>query len=465
MFDGFGLINKYFEKLDKKRNISYEIDKELKEQLSNWGGKEYFEDVLYKVLELEFNIDKDKMIYLKRIITKEGLSFYWDYNSNVNSNNRIDFRIGPGFTKHGRYTNPIYEITLSWNQKLDYYRRRYVCDGDVSKKEFKGFEVEKLSDYFVKIVNGIKYTRMQEESELTIIIENGDDKVKLACRRRIEDKLMNEEELIQYLVDTVKSGLVNLEDIFNKTYEIAFSDGDVSGLKLYLYRNEKVVSTFEFDEFKYDKRNIFERNFKISNKGLAVRYTRFLPYRKVDSNRGNLMIRVENGDYRFVLDVKLDNNCEVVLDNEIELRKYLGTLEFPVIIEDVYKNICEMSLGDISRYALIEVKVAYKNVATDVISIENGKLNLFHIIRDDKEITIDKTGYFTYKREDILSKMYISLYDNMVTKCEYVSEKPFSIEIDGVMENPLQKGIIEAKNERNKTKKLVDRFIKNERRE
>ena len=134
-------------------------------------------------------------------------------------------------------------------------------------------------------------------------------------------------------------------------------------------------------------------------------------------------------------------------------------LEFPLKIEEVYKKISELSLGSGDKYLNVFLSVIYKIFTTDEIKLNEGKLELFHVTRDGKELTIDKDGYFTYKREDKSSKMRVELDDDIVTNYQCSSCKPFSMNIDGVMENPVQMGIMEATNERNKTRKLINKYI------
>jgi len=463
MFEGLKIFNKTLKLAYKKRNISYVMDKELEKRLSDWFGKVYFEDVLYRVLELEFSdINSKTWIYLDRIVTQEGLSFYWDFEPNVNSKDRIDFEVGSGISADELFERTERRIILSGNSGLDTYKKEYVCYGDLLDRNFCGFSLDKKEDKIIKILDGIKYVRVQDEYELTIMVIKDNDEIILKCPRYIREQLDNELELIEYLVNVIKKEKINLDEVYHKVRKII--NGESSSFELNLYKNRKNISNYKFHQFTSFMDNSRSRKFHIfsNNDGNTTNYHYSIP-KKIDKDGcGILLIEVNSGNYKFILDIRNNNNREIVLDNEIVLREYLGNLEFPIKIEEVYKKVCELSILDASKYNLVELKVSYKNIATDLLSLDKGKLNVFHYTRDGREVTIVRNGYFTYKRGDKSSRVHIELDDNMVTKYEYLLEKPFAIDMDGIIPNPLQKEIMEAKNERVKTRKLVNDFIKNE---
>ena len=121
---------------------------------------------------------------------------------------------------------------------------------------------------------------------------------------------------------------------------------------------------------------------------------------------------VEKNDYELCLFVSKPNDTILgkddvyKLNNEKELFSYLNSLVFPIDIDLVYKKICEISLGNISVYPEITLKVnKYDNIdgleeVTDEIVLCNGILEEFIITRDDKTIRIDgNDNYWIYEKK------------------------------------------------------------------
>lgn len=143
---------------------------------------------------------------------------------------------------------------------------------------------------------------------------------------------------------------------------------------------------------------------------------------------------VEKDDYELHLSVKepmylfLKRNGDGIyrIKNEKELINYLTSLRFPVEIDSVYKKICEISLGNISLYPEISLKVTKYDMeegledVTDMIEIVDGKFSSFGMTRNGKTIILDSDGNWTYEKK--LSDMTaIVQYDNDDDKFSYGS--------------------------------------------
>lgn len=118
---------------------------------------------------------------------------------------------------------------------------------------------------------------------------------------------------------------------------------------------------------------------------------------------------LENGQYTFKIeiscpeskDIDVFNRKDFVLKNEEQLKKYLLGLSLPFDICEVYKRICEISLGSAGKYPKISLNVTRNidknnNITTDNITLEGGKLKSFIITKDGKTISIDNKGNWAY---------------------------------------------------------------------
>lgn len=98
---------------------------------------------------------------------------------------------------------------------------------------------------------------------------------------------------------------------------------------------------------------------------------------------------------------KKDNFVKYKLNNETELVNYLVELNFPITIEDVYKKICEISLGEnVSDYPYIYLYATNKKNATDSIEIVDGNWIKFRKTKNDKTIVINQNGTWEYELND-----------------------------------------------------------------
>ena len=119
----------------------------------------------------------------------------------------------------------------------------------------------------------------------------------------------------------------------------------------------------------------------------------FATYFDWQSEEKFLSINVRNSNP----DIKMN----FYLENEDELIQYLSSLSLPIDIVEVFKKVRELSLGnDLSKYPNILIRmfksVENKEVETDVIEICNGKVKQIKKTQDNKTISFDENGNWTF---------------------------------------------------------------------
>lgn len=172
-----------------------------------------------------------------------------------------------------------------------------------------------------------------------------------------------------------------------------------------------------------------------------------------------VMFNIGNNDRHFVIYVRGIKN----LDNEIEFVNYLKNLEYPCDIISIYKDLCDISLAnDISKYVEITLceSINKGNEWEDInlISLGNGEVVDFVISIDDKVISCDQDGNFSYKIVD--SDLTISIDNNNGRECVNIvasSNKILDDYIDGLLRYDKDQSIREVE----RVKKLVREKITN----
>lgn len=94
------------------------------------------------------------------------------------------------------------------------------------------------------------------------------------------------------------------------------------------------------------------------------------------------------------------------LENEDALMQYLLSLSLPIDIVEVFKKVRELSLGDdLSKYSEILIKVfkseENKEIETDVIEICYGKVRQIKKTQDNKTISFDENGNWTFENPSL----------------------------------------------------------------
>lgn len=81
------------------------------------------------------------------------------------------------------------------------------------------------------------------------------------------------------------------------------------------------------------------------------------------------------------------------LQTETQLVDYLLTLEFPVNIDEIYKKIYEISIGEnIDKYPFVHLYTTLRGKTTNSLIIENGMWQSFTKTKDGKTLTINQDG-------------------------------------------------------------------------
>jgi len=90
---------------------------------------------------------------------------------------------------------------------------------------------------------------------------------------------------------------------------------------------------------------------------------------------------------------------------------------------------------------------------------KNGIFDFYKDNYDGREVFVTGDGKFTYKIDDREKSFFIGIVNDKIMKYEFVSKNGLSMNTEDRLE-PLQMVINEVKQEKVKTKKLIDSIIK-----
>ena len=177
---------------------------------------------------------------------------------------------------------------------------------------------------------------------------------------------------------------------------------------------------------------------------------------------------ISKGENQFVLKVDkpydLENTEEYYyrLHNEGELANYLSHLEFPIEIGEVYKKICEISLGNVSDYPFVSLCAISNGLETDTLDIEEGEWQIFKKTKGGKTVVICQNGTWAYKsRNDDASgnkaTIFTINYEKNGIRCD-IHAKTDS-ELDNYIDNLASNNVSTAREEVEDTKKLIKQIF------
>ena len=260
-------------------------------------------------------------------------------------------------------------------------------------------------------------------------------------------------------------GISNFNDILVK---LGFNNDD----NIYLYQdygnlyrviysvNENKVNNNNFIWFNYKRNEIVVNNeneskcynINISNdKDGNVNFDLIYCKKKINDNifcyskieGNNILFVIDNGNYELTLEIYVC--CKFYKDEINDLERYLVSLDFPIVIDDVYKNVCNiLSLEQsiMEMFNLVVTKNINKrqpDMVMDEILIEKGVLERITKTSDGRSITLDRDGNWSYNKIDdssILTVKY-SINDDPKYKysyrnsdndmCGYFSEESLSL--------------------------------------
>lgn len=164
-------------------------------------------------------------------------------------------------------------------------------------------------------------------------------------------------------------------------------------IKYHCAKSEIPEDSVWFDKYHHVKRYPGNREY-------TRRYSMYGYYGSIVKDDYKLDISLYDGVY-----VYCDDDIKM-LEREKELEEYLVSLDFPVKIDEVYKNVCEIIGNEIDKYLTVKIEVSkrmdsnsnYKKYnITDIIQLNEGELEKFGMSVDNKTIFVDSDNNWSYK--------------------------------------------------------------------
>lgn len=392
----------------------------------------------------KLGFDTSKPLYLKRKKDKaiRGIIFYYSYDKDKFSEDNM-IEIGCVFSR---------SIELVCNGQSREYNIRINNNNDIYLE----------NEYFEnkKKVNGISYYYCVYNGELEIFISNDfGEKIEFSC-----DVIINESEIV--------SKLENNGELEKYIFNINFNDSIFDILNNLC----EYIDIFKFKEIKNVSINYLKYGDVISsclieNSNIRVNVkdegTNEISY-ELDRNKSNcdvkyLIILSDKNDYELKIEL-VNDDIDFKLKNEIELRKYLLGLRYPLRIEEVLNKLSEISFGDIGQYEYLFLAFRYNSYQwTDMIELSKGNLDSFKITRNGKIYQIYKDGEFHYEVENESSNYSVDMMGDVVIRCQQYCENGLDTSDDS--NRFVYKSIREAKEGKVRTRKLIDEMLKKEGRE
>jgi len=258
-------------------------------------------------------------------------------------------------------------------------------------------------------------------------------------------------------------GIININDFFIKLgfdkEDILYLYQDYSGLYRVLYSvNEDKIKYNNIIRFNHKNKELIVTNhdesrcYKIINKDNKNIKLELLYHKKRINDKITLFHRIENnssifvidnGDYELTLEIYTD--AKISKDEFKDLEIYLSSLIFPIEIDKVYSDICNILSLDQDIMEMLNLVVT-KNIGSkkpdivmDEILIENGVLEKITKTTDNISVTLDKNSnwsyskiddsrIFTVKYQEESSDKYRYVYhDNSKNKDGYFSKEDISL--------------------------------------
>lgn len=255
-----------------------------------------------------------------------------------------------------------------------------------------------------------------------------------------------------------------------RIYTMRFKNLNIKGfnpeIELGICNEKYIYECIPMKNIELDMR-IFKKAYSIYQNGIC--FTRYL-------SMENVVFNIDNGKYILEFGVSkpsditlplfdgMGNYSKYELENEDMLVKYLTSLKFPISIVDVYKDICKISLGDVSEYPRVLLKVSKKSFTTgnrviDLIHLEKGNLENFGMTINgtNRVVLIDKDGNWSYEMNNDDSLVKISLVEN-TNKINYNICISNNISLDDV-KSLVESNMIDASKDVNDTKVLVRKIF------
>ena len=442
------------------KNIRFDDDS--LDEVNNWLKRSKVENIKLDDVLLKLGFNLDKKIYLRKISNQDGLSFYYRYDNEEYSDNYIKFFVD--FILKHRYYNTEEVMVSIGNCDSEVI---YKVNGNYSKEG--KFSLDKYCIVVNKKIDDMEYSRRVYEEELVVGVKLNDNKnISFNCKKKFDFELSNELELEKYLtrLDMCES----VFEVYKDICEILFiNENDFKYFDLTFKEGEQLVSSLSYSSGPRYSTLMPKEITEVKENGKSVSFYRYLPsfYNSdlfEESFSKVVKMDVINGDYKFVLSVKPMRDSlffmeDATLENELGLRDYFVNLDFPVDIEVIYKKICELSLGDVSRYNVVDLEFYYKNTSVERLVLYDGNFKYYELNKDDRKITIDNEDMFKYNVNDNDRSLSIDIIGNKIKRFEYMSDDGIDMNVDNRIENPIENIINEVKDEKIRVKKLIDKII------
>ena len=180
--------------------------------------------------------------------------------------------------------------------------------------------------------------------------------------------------------------------------------------------------------------NVSEIGMKISYSWYSVGDIDTIKFTRVfSSERAKYIVQVKDNILELEVckpdDIQLplyDENgkySKYKVENEDELIHYLYSSVFSMSIDEIYKKLCELSLGDVSKYPMMTLKKSIVQddgqlKITDLIELSNGELEKFGMTNIGMTVFVDKEDNWLFEMTSESSlpvSFYISSQNGKIT--------------------------------------------------
>ena len=224
-------------------------------------------------------------------------------------------------------------------------------------------QVNLVNDYQLKqrLTNSFIIDDSVDECLASILSELGvksDEKVII----KNFQEFSKEEKGKGYYIDCYKNNKYlfklgfNFEDFFSETPKliVIYPYIDIKEEYEIYNRSSKKETKITLEEISYEQNYLDKMKYYREYSPDSTKYI-------ISKGENELVLSIEKPYNQNIQKDEKGRDIKYELDNEVELVNYLVELKFPITIEDVYKKICEISLGDnISNYPYIYLYVTNK---------------------------------------------------------------------------------------------------------
>lgn len=433
-------------------SVGYTGDKYVLREIDRWMREVGIYNISFGELLCKLGFVKYKTLRFEIILSSEDkilLSF--QYDGDLFKGEDLCLSLKKTYSNLHRLDPDSYEIKISG----DNYERIYVIKRDMPLED--GIKLFKKKDYIKENIDDKTYNRTVQENGFLIVINNCFyDEIRLECNKN-DIIINNEDELKEYLLSLDDS--VSVSEVYRKICEISLgNENEYDKIYLSLNKGDKIVGRISF-QTKADY-YLFSPMYKyeILENGCMKSFNISSSIGEIFNGISRREIEFVNKDYKINVKISpfdYENNLDMVGT----LRDYLMKLELPVKIDELCNDICDKCLMDINNLGYLKVECFYKNESIYMIYLEHGKLMNFQMNRDGKIIRIDEDGMFSYGYESDNKNYLVKMNEDVVVG--YETFMNMGIESDD-MGNMMYNHINQARDEKVRTRKLIDGVLKGE---